>query len=229
MPVPSCSSFEHAGGVRPEHGADDVGHLVEEVVERRALERPAPEPSDRGLLFDIALELGLRGAQPLAGDVERARGLADLGLEGVVAVGHGAHLVLRPHEHGHRDLAGVRLLEVAAGKGLHRAGEIGHRAARQLAGGVRDLLGRVGDHARQHEPDGDGEDGDRHEDVREHGDQLGALGVPVPDGQQVAGAVERHDRDHRAGSLKCRERRRPGMPARRRSSRRRHAYSAAPE
>ena len=55
----------------------------------------------------------------------------------------------------------------------------------------------------QDEADGDREDRDRDEDVLQQGDERGLAGVDGADGQQVAGAVERHDGDHRAGELEA--------------------------
>ena len=180
------------------HGGDDVLH---QLVEAESLQGPAAEARDRCLLGQVALQVRVGRPQALAGGVERARGMADLGLQHVVAVGHLAELVAGAHVD--RDLlrAGVGAREIAAAERGHRPAQVGHRAARQPVGGVCDLLRGVGDHARQDEADGDSQQPHGHEDVREHRGQLRPLPVDVRDGQQVAGAVQRHHRDHRAGQL----------------------------
>ena len=79
--------------LRAEHVPADHHGLLQQGAEVLALEREPPEARDRGLLGEVALELGLGPAQALAGPVERLGGAADLVLHQIEGLRHRAHLV----------------------------------------------------------------------------------------------------------------------------------------
>jgi hypothetical protein len=193
--------LEDRGGVDGEHGADGLDDDVHQLVEVAALERALAEAGDRRLLGDVALERGVDRPQPLAGAIERHRGVADLDLHRVEALGHRVDLVAGADPDRLDVGARVRGVEAPLGERLHGPGEVGDRVLGQAIGGGRDLLGGVGDDPRQHEADGDGQQRDCDEDVGQDGEQRLLVGAHVADREQVAGAVEHHHRDHRAGEL----------------------------
>ena len=187
--------------LRAEHLPPDQHGLLQQAAQVLALEREPAEAGDGGLLREVALELRLGLAQALAGPVERLGGAADLVLHQVEGARELTDLVARAHDDGDDVRPRLGAVEVAGAERLHRPRQFGERAGGQARGGGGDLLDRRGDDARQHQADGDREDRDRHEDVLEQRDQGRLARLDRADRQQVAGAVERHHRDHRAGEL----------------------------
>ena len=73
---------------------------------------------------------------------------------------------------------------------------------RQALGRLADLRRRVGDHARQHQPDADRQQRDGDEDVLQRGDQQRVVAVRhAVDRHEIAGAVEHQHEQHGAGEL----------------------------
>jgi hypothetical protein len=155
------------------------------------------------LLREVALEFGLGSPQALAGAVECLGGAPDLFLHQVEGARELADLVTRADVDGDDVDTRLGAIEVAGAQCAHRPREVGERSGGEARGGGGDLLEGLGDDAREDEPDADGEDGDRHEDVLEQRDQRGLARLDGADGQQVARAVERHHRHHRTGELEA--------------------------
>ena len=154
-----------------------------------------------GPFHDESFEVAPVRLQRVAGVVERRGDPGRLVDDDVEAGGHGPDLVGRDDV----DVAGLDpgpgVVQVAVGQGPHGPGQVGQRALGQAVGGGGDLGRGVGDHAGQEQADGDGQDGDGHEDVLQGGDQ-GRVGVGhVAHGQQVADAVEGQHGQHGAGEL----------------------------
>ena len=118
-------------------------------------------------------QLGARRLHVVARLVEAERGLPHLLLQEVEALSHLAELVAGIRLHRHDVDRGMRGLEIAAPERRHRVREMPQRPRGQALGGFAHFGRRVGDHARQHEADADGEQGDGDEDVGQRRHELG--------------------------------------------------------
>ena len=158
----------------------------------------AAEFRDLGLLRCIyrpfaqeALQFGAMDLQCFTRSIKRCRGATCLIDDHIEDLGHCADFVCGVNGHMGRAHRRTGMFEIALCKCTHRPSEISKSAAYEQISGVGDARGAVGDHARQHEPDRDGENCDSHEDVLKHGGQRWILNLDGPDGQEIAQAMLR--------------------------------------
>ncbi len=205
----SIFSAEH--GVQPSDEEGSVwqpGQRVVQGVMNRCLIGLQQLGSQPFLIFDRACKRGVgleefraRRAQPFARPIEPRRRLFDTLLKRIEARGHGAEFVMRMDRDRHDVGGGMRRLDIAFAQRVHRSRQVAHGAERKPMRRLLHLIGGMGDHPRQNEPDADRQNRHKNEDVLQ-GDHKG---LPMfrdgIDCHQIAGGIEREHEDHGPGEL----------------------------
>ena len=174
--APLGLELQHGDDVDLEHGLDSPDELVHQVLGVAPFECDLPEPGDRPLLGDVALELGPGVTQAFARAVERDGRARDLVLHDVEAGRHRARprpsCARRPARRSTRACAAVELASAERLASLG-SGRPAFRVARRSAAAA--TCGRAcAIMPGQHEPDRDRQQRDGHEDVLQHRDRAPA-------------------------------------------------------